>query len=461
MNKKNDYFSIAELYSSWAENLKVEDIPKTVIEKLNIIVMDSIGLMVSAKNEPYILSLVDALNERGDCNLIGHNQKVSPFNAAIINGTAVHGEDFDDTFEGTPVHVGAVMVPAMLAVAEAKNLSGQELLKGLAIGSELICRLALVAPTAVHRQGFHPTAIFGAFGSSAGISSSIGCSQKQITSALGIVGSMASGIIEYLAEGTSTKRLHPGWAAGCGWQSANIAKSGFIGPRTVFEGTHGVFNTFAKTNIKPDFLHITNNLGNKWECANLAIKPYACGTMAQPFIDCAIKLKNKISNIDEIDKIIAQVGEGTVHRLWEPLKEKQNPSSPYGAKFSVPYCIAVGLIDGEAGLKQFTHERLKDSNIIKLASKVTYEINPNDEYPKNYTGDITIYKKDGSIISANQSCLRGGKNAPLRKEEIDLKFEANLKFGNVPLKEIKELKTFIDNIFNVNSIKLIEKIKLN
>jgi len=121
----------------------------------------------------------------------------------------------------------------------------------------------------------------------------------------------------------------------------------------------------------------------------------------------------------------------------------------------------VGLIDGEAGLKQFTHERLKDSNIIKLASKVTYEINPNDEYPKNYTGDITIYKKDGSIISANQSCLRGGKNAPLRKEEIDLKFEANLKFGNVPLKEIKELKTFIDNIFNVNSIKLIEKIKLN
>ena len=461
MNKKNDYFSIAELYSSWAENLKVEDIPKTVIEKLNIIVMDSIGLMVSAKNEPYILSLVDALNERGDCNLIGHNQKVSPFNAAIINGTAVHGEDFDDTFEGTPVHVGAVMVPAMLAVAEAKNLSGQELLKGLAIGSELICRLALVAPTAVHRQGFHPTAIFGAFGSSAGISSSIGCSQKQITSALGIVGSMASGIIEYLAEGTSTKRLHPGWAAGCGWQSANIAKSGFIGPRTVFEGTHGVFNTFAKTNIKPDFLHITNNLGSRWECANLAIKPYACGTMAQPFIDCAIKLKNKISNIDEIDKIIAQVGEGTVHRLWEPLKEKQNPSSPYGAKFSVPYCIAVGLIDGEAGLKQFTHERLKDSNIIKLASKVTYEINPNDEYPKNYTGDITIYKKDGSIISANQSCLRGGKNAPLRKEEIDLKFEANLKFGNVPLKEIKELKTFIDNIFNVNSIKLIEKIKLN
>ena len=164
MHNKNKNSTIAEAYSSWAYDLKIEDIPKTVIEKLNIIVMDSIGLMISAKNEDYIKSLLDALNENGNCNLIGHNRKVNAFNAAIINGTAVHGEDFDDTFEGTPVHVGAVMVPAMLAVAEAKNLSGKEFLKGLAIGSELICRLALVAPTAVHRQGFHPTAIFGAFG---------------------------------------------------------------------------------------------------------------------------------------------------------------------------------------------------------------------------------------------------------------------------------------------------------
>ena len=316
---KNNYNSIAENYSEWAFNLKNNDIPESVQQKLQIIVMDSIGLMASAKKEPYIVSLIDALKEIGDCVLVGHENKTSPFNASIINGTSVHGEDFDDTFEGTPVHVGAVMVPAMLSVAQTNNLSGQEFLRGLAIGSELICRLALVAPTAVHRQGFHPTAIFGAFGSSIGISSVIGSDIKQMSSALGIVGSMASGIIEYLAEGTSTKRLHPGWASGCGYQSANIAKSGFLGPRTVFEGKHGAFNSFAKDTIKPDFSHITDQLGSRWECTNLAIKPYACGTMAQPFIDCAIKLRDKIENIEEIEKIVAQVGEGTVHRLWEPL----------------------------------------------------------------------------------------------------------------------------------------------
>ncbi len=420
--------------------------------------MDSIGLMASAKKEPYIVSLIDALKEIGDCVLVGHENKTSPFNASIINGTSVHGEDFDDTFEGTPVHVGAVMVPAMLSVAQTNNLSGQEFLRGLAIGSELICRLALVAPTAVHRQGFHPTAIFGAFGSSIGISSVIGSDIKQMSSALGIVGSMASGIIEYLAEGTSTKRLHPGWASGCGYQSANIAKSGFLGPRTVFEGKHGAFKSFAKDTIKTDFSHITDQLGSRWECTNLAIKPYACGTMAQPFIDCAIKLRDKIENIEEIEKIVAQVGEGTVHRLWEPLEEKQNPSSPYGAKFSVPYCIAIGLLDGVAGLKEFTDNRLKDLELIKLTSKISYEINPNDEYPKNYSGNIKIFKKNGKILSANQPCLRGGKKDPLNFEEVKQKFHANLNFAGIKKDEIAKLNSFVENIFKTKDFKSLSEI---
>ena len=350
------------------------------------------------------------------------------------------------------------MVPAMLATVQAKNLSGTEFLRGLTIGSELICRLALVAPTAVHRQGFHPTAIFGSFGSSVGISSILGSNTNQISSGLGIVGSMASGIIEYLAEGTSTKRLHPGWAAGCGWQSANIAKSGFIGPRTVFEGTHGVFNSFATESIKPDFKHITDKLGYRWECSNLAIKPYACGTMAQPFIDCAIKLKSKISNLNYIDKIVAQVGEGTVHRLWEPIKEKQKPSSPYGAKFSVPYCIAVGLIDGVAGLKQFTEKRLKNSEVIELSSKINYEINPKDEYPKNYSGDISIFMKNGEILSAKQNCLKGGRKDPLSFREVKDKFNANLNFANIKQTEIQKLEILVDNVFSCKNFNELENI---
>lgn len=453
--------SVAEKFSDWVHNLNISDIPEEVVNKLQLIIIDSFGLMVSAKNEPYIKSLIDALQEHGDCTLVGHNKKVNPFNASIINGTAIHGEDFDDTFEGTPVHIGSVMVPAILSSAQAKNLDGQKFLKGLVVGSELICRLALVAPTAVHRQGFHPTAIFGAFGSSIGVSSLLGNTINEMSSGLGIVGSMASGIIEYLAEGTSTKRLHPGWAAGCGWQSAKFAKSGFIGPRTVFEGQHGVFNSFAKNSIEPDFSHITSDLGNRWETKNLALKPYACGTMAQPFIDCALKLKGKIGNIENIDKVIASVGEGTVHRLWEPLEEKQNPSTPYGAKFSVPYCISIGLINGSAGLNEFSEKCLKNLEVIRLAAKVNYEINPKDEYPRNYTGKIKIIMKDGTIYSSSQECLRGGKRDPLSRNEVIKKFEANLKFANIKSSEIEKLYNFIINIFKLKNLNELNDINFN
>ena len=184
MNKIEN--SIAETFSEWVHKLNVNDVPEDVVDKLQLIVLDSFGLMVSAKNEQYIKSLINALQENGDCTLVGHNKKVNPFNASIINGTAIHGEDFDDTFEGTPVHVGSVMVPAMLSSAQAKNLNGEKFLKGLVVGSELICRLALVAPTAVHRQGFHPTAIFGAFGSSIGVSSLLGNTIEEMLSLIHI-----------------------------------------------------------------------------------------------------------------------------------------------------------------------------------------------------------------------------------------------------------------------------------
>ena len=162
----------------------------------------------------------------------------------------------------------------------------------MAQGSELICRLALVAPTAIHRQGFHPTAILGAFGASLTASIAYQLTPQQTASALGIVGSMASGIIEYLAEGTWTKRMHPGWAAAAGIKSAVMARSGFEGPRTVFEGTHGIFKGFASDSIQPDFAHL-ETFGQEWISADLAFKPYACGTMTQPFVDCAIRASNQ------------------------------------------------------------------------------------------------------------------------------------------------------------------------
>ena len=439
--------SVAERVADWGSRLQPDDIPEPVRRVLRRVLLDSTGLMVAARKRDYLRATVAARDGDGRCTAIGHDGGFGVADAALINGTAVHGEDFDDTFEGTPVHVGAVMVPALLGAAEQRGLSGAAVLRGLAAGSELICRMALVAPTAMHRQGFHPTAICGAFGAAAGISAALGLPPPQIASALGIVGSMASGIIEYLAEGAWTKRMHPGWAAQAGWRAARLAESGFAGPTTVFEGTHGAFRAFAVPQIERDFSHLTQDLGQHWEVANLAFKPYACGTMAQPFIDCAIRLRDRIDPGIGIRRVDAKVGEGTVHRLWEPRAEKIQPTSPYSAKFSVPFCVAVGLIDGRAGLEQFTEEGVADPATTGLAAKVFYEIDPLDDYPRNYTGHLVVTLENGTQISASQPCLRGGRGAPLGDREIEDKFSANTAFGGWDDGRAAALAAFCDGLF--------------
>ena len=438
--------TIAEEFSSWSKTLSVKDIPEKTQSTLKFLLKDICGIILSARNENYVKSLVETYKGSGNLVSLGHSERFDLFSSAIIAGTAEHGEDFDDTFEGNPMHVGATMIPAMLSAAQKFNLNGDQILKGLTIGSELICRLALVAPTAMHKQSFHPTAVCGTFGVAAGLSSVLDLTEKQMVSALGIAGSFTSGIIEYLAEGSWTKRVHPGWSANSGMNAALIAKSGFYGPRTVFEGEHGFFEAFALKEIERDYSHLTDGLGKRWENQNLAFKPFACGTMAQPFVDCAIKIRKKIKNLNNISSITAKVGEGTVHRLWEPLKEKKNPSTPYSAKFSVPYCVAVGFVRGDAGLNEFNEKSINDKEILNLASKVNYEIDPNNEYPKNYTGTL-ICKTSENEFTEHQPCFRGGIKEPLTKDDIDKKYNANLNYSKISEENKKNLNNFIETLF--------------
>ena len=144
---------------------------------------------------------------------------------------------------------------------------------------------------------------------------------------------MASGIIEYLAEGTWTKRMHAGWAAQSGMRAALLARAGFSGPRTVFEGVHGLFHGFANTTAG-NFDALTGDFGTRWLTQTLAFKPYPCGTMTHPYIDCARRLGARGIKPDDIVEMVCEVGEGTVHRLWEPLAAKQTPNNGYAGKFS-------------------------------------------------------------------------------------------------------------------------------
>src|SRR5687767_4814222 len=260
--------------------------PREIVEKL---VIDVAGLCVAARNTDYVRAALDGWEASGKCSAIGHARALDSAGAAFVNGTAAHGEDFDDTFEGGPVHAGAVVVPAVLALAERENLVRREIDKAIAVGVELMCRASLVAPKLIHKAGFHPTAVIGALAAALAAASALRLTDKQAVNALGIAGSMAGGIIEYLAEGAWTKRLHPGWAAQSGIRAADLAHAGFVGPRTVLEGTHGFFHAFARS-AQGDFARLVDGFGKRWIAESIAFKLYACGTMTHPYIDCARRI---------------------------------------------------------------------------------------------------------------------------------------------------------------------------
>jgi len=420
--------SVAQQLAEGIAALDAATLPAGARAKCEDLLIDVVGLCVTARDEVYIASALAGCDDDGPCTAIGHTRTLSSASAAFINGTAAHGEDFDDTFEGGPVHAGAVIVPAVLAACERHQLNGPAALLGIAVGTEVMCRLSTVVPKATHKAGFHPTAIFGAMGAAAGVSAAFGLTPKQTVDALGIAGSFASGIIEYLAEGAWTKRLHPGWAAQSGIRAALLARGGFYGPRTVFEGVHGLFHGFAHT-TQGDYAALTEDFGTNWVTETLAFKPYPCGTMAHPYIDCAKRLAARGIKPTDVKELICEVAEGTVHRLWEPLAAKQRPPNGYAAKFATPFILATGFVKGGVGLDGFTQSAVQDKAVLALAAKVRYVIDPANPYPNNFTGHIRAVLQDGSVIEERQPHFRGGAHEPLTRADITEKFRLNARHG--------------------------------
>ncbi len=445
-SKDTRALAVAEALAEGIAAIDPARLPLVMRAKCQDVVIDVVGLCLAARREDYVQATLSACDEAGPCTAIGHARGLGAADAALVNGTAAHGEDFDDTFEGGPVHAGAVIVPAVLAACERHRPDGMAALAGIAVGVETMCRLAVMAPGRVHKAGFHPTAVFGAPAAAAGVAAALGLDRRGIVDALGIAGSMASGIIEYLAEGAWTKRMHAGWAAQSGLRAALMARQGFVGPRTVFEGPHGLFFGFAHTR-SANFDALVSGFGTRWLAETVAFKPYPCGTMTHPYIDCARRLAARGIGAGEIVELVCEAAEGTVHRLWEPLADKQRPPNGYAGKFSTPYCIAAGFVRGDVGLADFTDAAVRDQAVLAMAAKVRYVIDPANPYPNEFTGHIRAALADGNIVEERQPHLRGGAHEPLTRSDLKQKFVANARHGGWPQQRIDEALSVASALF--------------
>jgi len=400
-----------------------------VAAKATSLALDTLGSCLASSREEFgraVLQAAERLGGAPESALIGTKVRTGAASAVLANATLAHGLDFDDTREDAIVHTGCVAVTTALAVGEALGAPGRAVLEAMIAGVEVMCRVGLAVPGSFHARHFHPTSLSGSFAAAAVAGRLYGLTENQLVHAFGICGSQAGGIIEYLADGSWTKRLHPAWASHAGVAAALLARSGFTGPETVFEGAHGFYQAFAGGYEEARLDALLGTLGSTWELAELTLKPYPCGSIAQPYMDCALRLRTQHRiTPQQIATIRCRTAEGPIPRLWEPLASKHNPANGYAAKFSLPYLLAIMLVKGRATLAEFTDEAARDPSVLEVAGKVGYEVDASIDYPRQFIGHVAIRLRDGRLLEERQAHPRGGPDFPMTREEVEAKFLGN------------------------------------
>jgi 2-methylcitrate dehydratase PrpD len=419
--------TIAENFARFVTEIELSRVPEPAVAIAKLVFLDTVGVALAAsvtESGRAAIRLARALGGEAESQVIGAPFKAASGNAVLANGTLAHALDFDETLEEGIIHAGCCVVTTALAVGEACKSSGKSILEAAIGGFEVMFKIGISAPGRFHARGFHPTAICAPFGAAAVAGRLFGLSPEQQTHAFAIAGSQSSGIIEYLADGSWSKQFHAGWGAHGGIVASLLAREGFIGPRGVFEGTHGLFAGFAGTS--GTHLERLNDIGRTWDLPKVVFKLYPCGSIAHPYIDCALRIRksNELRAAD-IERIVCRTHEGPVPRLWEPLEMKRRPPTPYAAKFSTPYVVASALVRGRVGLEEFSTESIRDPETLMVAQKVGYEIDPTLDYPRHFTGHVKVFLKDGRVIEESQPHARGSIEAPIPPQEIEEKFRHN------------------------------------
>ncbi len=422
--------SISETLANFAADLSFADLPDHVVERAKLFILDCVGIAFASTRFEFSRTALSALTSFGGSGsepVVGFANSLSVRDAALMNGILMHGLDYDDTHVAAVCHASTSAVPTALAMANYKGLSGRDLIVGYVLAVEVSARIGMAANGGFHEIGYHPTGVAGGFGCATAAAKMEGLPAKLIAQAQGFAGSTASGIMEFLDDGSWTKRAHPGLAASNGITAAAFARQGFQTPRRVYEGRFGFFNTHLQKK-NPDLAACTAELGETWEVLNNAVKPFPACHFTHAFADAAMILAkgNGISAAD-IAKIDAYIHPTPGEVVSYPAEKKLVPKSDYDAKFSLPYIVAASIVRGQFGLAELENEALGDREILALAAKVHSHDDPDSGFPKHYSGAIEITLHDGRVFKHREQVNRGADERPLSADEIIVKYQDNMR----------------------------------
>jgi 2-methylcitrate dehydratase PrpD len=445
--------SISEELSAFTAELSLTRVPEDVRRRAKHLLLDAIGCAFAAREEPFaarIAASVARLAGAGPRGVIGMAHRLPPRDAALVNGMLMHGLDYDDTHAAGVVHLTVSTFPAALAAGAHSGASGAELLTAYIAGVEVGARLASVAKGGFHQVGFHPTGVVGAFASSLAAGRLMGLSPERLTGAQGIALSLASGNLQFLEDGSWTKRIHPGWAAGCGITAAALAADDFPAPREAYEGRFGLY----RSHLPPaelaasDLSLATAGLGRVWEIDNVAVKPFPACHFVHACADAAIALHREGLDAERVRSVRALVPDGVVKAVCEPVAAKRRPKNDYDAKFSIPYAVASGLARGRLGLAELLPQAFAEPRIERLMDKVEYAVDPQSTFPKHYSGEVVVTLDDGRTVRERVAVNRGNPERPLTNAEIEAKFFENcaLTLDERGAQRIRDAVLALDNL---------------
>lgn len=389
--------------------------------------LDAIGIAFASSRYEFAKKALDGARRFGcgESVVIGFDTSLALRDAALVNGILVHGLDYDDTYLPGAVHITASNVPCALGVAAETGTTGRDLLTALTIGLEVAARIGRGANGGFQKAGFHPTSICGTMSTSLLASRLMGLDEEACTRAQGIALSMASGSMQPVQDGTWTKRMHPGWAASSGITAACLAASGFTGPEAAYEGRFGIYNLFLgalASEAEPAL--VTEKLGEVWQFAQSSIKLYPACHQSHAFMNAALRMAAehdvKPNDIERIDTLVAEM---TRDLVCEPADAKARPDSSYLAQFSLPYAMAACFTRRRFGLREIHEDSYQDRELLALAQKVRYKIDPNAGFPKTRTGEVIVTLRDGTRLR-DRNEIR--PDEPAAEDAIVQKFMANV-----------------------------------
>lgn len=425
--------TISQQLAAFVHGLRSEDIPEAVLERARYLILDSVGIAWASTHFDFAHRSLSAMTElsagTGDTPVIGLQHRLQARDAMLMNGLLVHGLDFDDTHTAGVIHPTSSCFPAALGVANQAGLNGRELLTAYVAGMEAGTRLGAVAKGGFHQVGFHPTGLVGAFACSLVAGRLLSLTPEHLSMAQGIALSLASGSLEFLQDGAWTKRMHPGWAAVSGLTAATMARHGFVGPREPYEGRFGLFNSYLGPvhMAQADLSLATAGLGSTWELSEVSVKPIPACHFTHACADAAALLRERHSlKPQDIASVRALVPTEVVKTVCEPVATKQRPQNSYDAQFSIPYTVATALTHGSFGLQHLEATALRDAEVIALAHKVHYEVDPDSPFPKYYSGEVIVTTNDGRELRHREHINRGASDRPLSGADIEQKFLRNM-----------------------------------